>query len=332
MLLVTKLRQPQTSPFAISRPRLLTKLDQSLGGKLTLVAAPAGYGKTTLVSDWAGRLSDNGMRVAWCLLDEYDNEPVRFLQYFIGALQRYDEGIGQHCQEMLQTSQINAGHQSPEAVMTVLINELAQTSTPGVIILDDLHLVDDPQIISAVRFWIERAPAHIHTVITSRDASMLPLARWRTRAQLTEISSQELRCTEDEAIAFLRGMVGESLTDADIQRLVARTEGWVAGLQLAALSLNSSETPQQLIDEFAGSDRHVMDFLIEEVLAEQPDDIRCFLLQTSILQQLTPEICDAVTKRDDSHALLAQLERRNLFLIALDNRRRAYRYHPLFAE
>lgn len=332
MLLSTKFTAPEISAFIVPRPRLFSQLHEARTGKVTLVTAPAGYGKTTLVASWLAALADTAGEATWLLLDEYDDDPARFMRYLIGALQQLVPDVGMTIQEMLESNHATPLPQSIEEMFTTLINELAEMATPLLLVLDDLHLVTDKQIVNGLRFWIEHAPANIHTILTSRDASMLPIARWKVRRQCVEVAMVDLCFTPEEAGTFVRGVLRLDLTDEEILQLLQRTEGWIAGLQLAAMSLQSADDPKALLRNFTGSDRHVTDYLIEEVLEKQPADLCNFLLQTSILKRLSPSLCDAVLASSDSYQVLEQLEKQNLFLIPLDNQRQWYRYHPLFAE
>ncbi|MEM7126534.1 MAG: LuxR C-terminal-related transcriptional regulator [Chloroflexota bacterium] len=336
MLLSTKLEPPQISTFVIPRLRLFERLEQAAKGRLTLVTAPAGYGKSTLVAHWLALEIDHVEtalpKAAWLLLDEYDDEPVRFMRYLIGAIQALVPDVGQTIQESLQLNPGTPLPQTTEDILTVLINELAATTAPMLLVLDDLHLVTNQRIIDGVQYWIEHAPAAIHTILISRDVSSLPVARWLVRGHCTEVTANDLGFTSDEAAQFVREMLRLDLTTEQITQLTTRTEGWIAGLQLAALSLQSTDDPEALIARFTGSERHVMDYLIGEVLQKQPEELRNFLLYTSILKRLSPELCNRVTGLDTSYEILEQLEKRNLFLVPLDNQRAWYRYHPLFGE
>ena len=332
MLLSTKLMPPQNSNFVIPRPRLFDQLEKAISGRLTVVVAPTGYGKTTLVANWLALREAQVNEPTWLMLDEYDDEPIRFMRYLIAALQRYAPKIGAELQETLQSSPTTLLPQSTEAMITALINELAGSVGPRLLIVDDFHLITNQQILNGLRYWIEHAPPAIHTILISRDVSTLPIARWRARGQCSELSINDLCFTIEEAAAFVHEMLRLDLKDEQIVQLIDRTEGWVAGLQLAALSLQRTDNPAEFIDRFTGSDRHVMDYLIEEVLQKQSASLRSFLLQTSVLKRLSPALCDSITGLDNGYELLEKMERRNLFLVPIDNQRRWYRYHPLFAK
>jgi LuxR family maltose regulon positive regulatory protein len=326
-LLQTKLYIPPTRLELVPRPRLLERLNEGLRHKLTLVSAPAGFGKTTLVSEWLGQ---SNLPVAWLSLDEGDNDLARFFVYLIAALETVQTEIGVDVQMLLQSPQ----PPPLETTMTMLINHLAAVPVQFVVVLDDYHLIEQESIHQALTFLLDHLPSQMHLVIASRADPPLHLALLRTRNQLVELRAQELRFTLDETVMFLNQAMGLELLADDIAALEARTEGWIAGLQLAALSIRSKVTEQatDFIAAFSGSHRHVIDFLAEEVVAQQPGEIRDFLYHTAILDRLTASLCNAVTGRQHSEAILAQLEQANLFLIPLDDQRQWYRYHRLFAD
>jgi len=332
-LLATKLYTPPARPGLVVRPRLLRRLDQGLGSRLILVSAPAGFGKTTLVSEWLQRAD---RRFAWLSLDEGDNAPARFLAYLIAALRTVQADVGQVARTMLQSPQ------SPpmESILTVLVNEIATALgddplLPGAgfaLVLDDYHLLSARSMHDAVTFLLEHLPPQMQLVILTRADPPLPLARLRVRNQLTEIRAHHLRFTLDEAMLFLNQVMGLELSAEDIAALETRTEGWIAGLQMAALSLRDVANPHAFVAAFRGDDRYIADYLLEEVLQRQPLEVQQFLMQTSILDRLGAPLCDAITDRRDSQAVLDTIERANLFLIPLDNRREWFRYHSLFAS
>ncbi|MEL7435046.1 MAG: hypothetical protein AAFN11_13960 [Chloroflexota bacterium] len=307
------------------RSRLMAHLDAGLHRKLTLISAPAGFGKTTVISSW---VVERKYPVAWLSLDERANESTHFLMYFIAAIQTLDEDIGQWASEALQSGQ----QPSVEAVLTVVLNEIAVIQDDFWLVLDDYHLVDSPEIDAGLGFLLDHMPAQMHLVMITREDPQLPLSRLRVRDQLTELRASDLRFTLDEAALFLNRSMNLSLRKQDIDALEKRTEGWIAGLQLAALSLQGRTNTQQFIEAFTGSHRFVVDYLLEEVLRQQPPLIRNFLLQTSILDQLNGSLCDAITDREDSQKTLDTLERNNLFLVSLDDERAWYRYHHLFGD
>jgi LuxR family maltose regulon positive regulatory protein len=326
-VLTTKLYIPPPRPNLVARPHLIQSLDEGLrlGCKLTLVSAPAGFGKTTLISEWLRTLET---AVSWLSLDEGDNDPVRFLTYFIAALQRITPEMGQAVQDLLQDPQAP----SPEALITGLINDMATAGIPFVLVLDDYHVITTPSIHRGLTFLLDHLPPQIHLVITSRADPPLSLSRLRARGHLTEIRADDLRFTFEEVTTLLNDIVGLELSPQDILALETRTEGWVVGLQLAALSLQKQTDRHRLVTAFTGSHRFILDFLADEVLNHQSDDIRRFLYETSILSRMSGPLCDAVTGRDDSQMILETLEAANLFIVPLDDERRWYRYHHLFAD
>jgi len=326
-LLATKLYIPPGRPDLVSRPRLIERLNASVDRKLVLVSAAAGFGKTTLVAEWL-----NGLECprTWLSLDEGDNDPVRFLTYLIAALQEVDESLGQTAQTLLGSPQLPP----VESLATLLLNDIAATPQPFVLVLDDYHAIHEASIHETVEFLIDHQPPQMQWVLVTRQDPPLPLPRLRVRRQVVEISEQDLRFTADEARDLLRQALGLDLDPQFIAALEARTEGWIAGLQLAALSVRGKPAGQiaEFIEHFSGSHRHVIDYLAEEVLAQQSGEIREFLCQTSILDRLTAPLCDAVSGRGDSKEMLRHLDGANLFLVPLDDQREWYRYHRLFAD
>jgi LuxR family maltose regulon positive regulatory protein len=377
-LLQTKLYIPPSRPELVSRPRLIQRLNAGLQRKLTLVSAPAGFGKTTLLSEWVAgqgaaptgapswhRLAPQGSRppgvpregsspapdpvgfragaggTGWVSLDEGDNDPARFLAYLVAALQTVQADVGTAALAALQSPQPPPA----ESVLTALINEIAALPGPGdhedrsyILVLDDYHLITAQPIHDTITFLLDHLPPNLHLVVATRADPPLPIARLRGRGQLTELRESDLRFTTDEAAAFLNTRVGLNLSPDDVAALEARTEGWIAGLQMAALSMQRQNDVVGFIRAFTGSDRYILDYLVEEVLQRQPENIQTFLLQTSILDRLTGPLCDAVTnspplaEKGAGQAMLERLERANLFIIPLDNERRWYRYHRLFAD
>jgi LuxR family maltose regulon positive regulatory protein len=325
-VLATKLFIPLPRAPAVARPRLIERLRTGLhsGRKLTLISAPAGFGKTTLLSEWIEetRRLDDQVGVAWLSLDERDNDPGRFLTYVAAALHRADASVDAN----LPTSP------TVESALTVLLNEVGQTRRPIILVLDDLQLIEIAQIREALVFLLDHLPANLHVVMATRSDPPLPLARLRGRGDLTELRAADLRFTPDEAAAFLNQVMGLALSVEDVAALEARTEGWIAGLQLAALSMRERSDIAGFIAAFTGSHRFVIDYLGEEVLQRQPEHVRRFLLQTAFLDRLSGPLCDAVTGRPDSSEMLETLERDNLFVVPLDDEREWYRYHHLFAD
>jgi len=340
-ILATKLHIPSPRLNVVLRPSLSERLNQGLHRKLTLISAPAGFGKTTLLASWlAERQNANGKRqndvddtllpfeVAWLSLDEGDNDLTRFLTYMVAALQTIAPTIGAGLLSALQAPQ----PPPTEAILTALLNDITSIPDHFVLVLDDYHILDATPIDTALTFLLEHLPAHMHLVIATREDPPLPLARLRARGQLTELRAADLRFTRAEAAAFLNQVMGLSLAAADIAVLEDRTEGWVAGLQLAALSMQGHQDVPSFIRAFAGDHRYIVDYLVEEVLQRQPAGVRSFLLQTAILDRLHGPLCDAVTGQEDGNARLEALERRNFFIVPLDDRRQWYRYHHLFAD
>lgn len=324
-LLLTKFYIPPPRPEVIRRPRLVERLNEARDRKLTLISAPAGFGKTTLVGEWVA----GGERpVAWLSLDDADSDPSRFLAYLIAAIQTVAPTIGEGILRALQSSQPPPA----ESVLTLLVNEITALPDGIVLVLDDYHLMDARPVDDALTFLLDHLPPQLHLVITTREDPQLPLARMRTRDQLTELRASDLRFSAHEAAGFLNEVMGLDLSAQDVATLETRTEGWIAGLQLAALSIQGRDDVHGFIRAFAGDDRYIVDYLVEEVLQRQPDRIRGFLLQTSMLDRLSGPLCDAVTGQDDSKALLESLERGNLFVVPLDDKRQWYRYHHLFAD
>jgi LuxR family transcriptional regulator, maltose regulon positive regulatory protein len=326
-LVSTKLRPSQARPNLVARPQLTARLERQASRKLTLISAPAGFGKTTLLGEWAASRLDE-QSVAWVSLDEADNDPARFLSYLVAALQTIDEQIGEGVLSSLQAP----GPPPVRALTGALLNELADYPGTLAIVLDDYHLIDSDQIHAIVAFLLERLPSNVHLLIASRIDPPLPLARLRARGQIAEIDAADLSFAREEAVAFLKDTMGLNLSDEYVTALEERTEGWIAGLQLAALSMRDREDIPGFVRAFSGSHRDVLDFLTEEVLERQSAWIRSFLLETSILERLTGDLCDMVTNRDDGQETLERLERENLFVVALDDERHWYRYHHLFAD
>jgi LuxR family maltose regulon positive regulatory protein len=332
-ILATKLYVPPPRVNVVSRPRLIERLSDSLqpgqysGHNLILISAPAGFGKTTLVSEW---VSGCKQPVAWLSLDEGDCELTRFLTYLIAALQTLAENIGESVLNVLQSPQ------SPptESILTTLINEIATIPDNFVLVLDDYHLIDSKPVDEALNFLLKHLPPQMHLVITTREDPHLPLSRLRARGQLTELRAADLRFTPTEAADFLNQVMGLNLSEEDIAALEARTEGWIAGLQLAALSMQGHQDAKSLIRSFTGSHHFVLDYLLEEVLHQQPESVQTFLLRTSILDRLCGPLCDAVlgSPSASGQETLEYLEHTNLFIAPLDSERCWYRYHHLFGD
>jgi LuxR family maltose regulon positive regulatory protein len=324
-LLNTKLYIPRRRPDLVLRPRLTERLNVGLGRKLTLISAPVGFGKTTLLSEW---IPTSERCVAWVWLDEDDNDPSRFWAYFIAALQMLHPNIGELALALFRSPQ----PASIPSVMTSLVNEIDAFPDVFALVLDDYHLIATQVIHDGLAFLLDHLPPRMHLVISTRTDPPLPLARLRGRGQLSELREADLRFTTNEAAAFLNQVMGLGLSAADIAALEARTEGWIAGLQLAALSIKDHADRAGFIATFTGSHRFVIDYLVEEVLNRQAGFVREFLLSTSILERLCAPLGNALTNAETSQATLEYLERSNLFLVPLDDERRWYRYHHLFAE
>ncbi|MCC6612346.1 MAG: AAA family ATPase [Anaerolineae bacterium] len=328
MLLTTKLTMPPLRPRQISREPLVARLNRALeeGARLTLISAPAGFGKTTLTSEWAHQVE---APVVWLSLDDADNDPVQFLSYLIAAFQQVNDDIGRSAEQILHAPQM------PPLLhlMGSLINDIAALGQPLVLVLDDFHRISLRDVNEMMQLLIDRQPPTLHLVICTREDPALPLAQLRARGELTEVRQRDLRLSVEETDTFLADVMGLHLTVADVQALETRTEGWVSGLQLAALAIqkNPDET-NDFIAAFTGGDRYIMDYLVSEVLERQPGDLRDFLRQTSVLDRLTASLCDAVTGRTDSQALLEHLDASNIFVVPLDHQRTWYRYHHLFVD
>jgi LuxR family transcriptional regulator, maltose regulon positive regulatory protein len=329
-LLRTKLFVPAVRPNQITRARLSSLMDGGVDQALILVSAPAGYGKTTLVSNW---LKEKNIPSAWLSLDDGDNDPVRFLQYLMIALESIVSGIEDNLSGMLQRIQ----PAEYENVINLLLNELASASAPFLLVLDDLHVLHSEGVLKMLLYLIEHKPPQMHLVILTRTDPPLPLARLRVRGQLLDIRADQLRFTEPEIAAFLNETMGLGLSVGDLSALEKRTEGWIASLQLAALSIQGSHDAHSFVSAFTGSHHYVMDYLVEEVLKVQPKNVGDFLLQTSILGRLSGPLCEAVVEPDlhdpiNGQAMLESLEGMNLFTIPLDDDRQWYRYHHLFED
>lgn len=331
-LIATKFSLPPLRKGAVSRLRLLEKLNHSIDAKLTLISASAGFGKTTLVLAWLQTLIEKGegKRIAWFALDESDNDPARFWNGVVLALQSVWPGVGQEAMSMFKSAQ----PVPIEAILTVLVNEIAALAKEDsfFLVFDDFHVVTTPQILTAFTFLLEHLPAGLHLVATTRVDPSLPLPRLRARHQLIEIRTDELRFTSVETAAFLNQCMGLNLSEADIDILEARTEGWIAGVQMAALSMQNAPDTTEFIRLFTGSNRYILEYLLDEVLQREPDEVQTFLLETSILDRLCSDLCEAVTGKQGGQRLLEHLENANLFIVPLDYERHWYRYHPLFGE
>jgi LuxR family maltose regulon positive regulatory protein len=326
-LLQTKLKSPTVPPRYVKRPFLTKRLQDGLesGRSLTLISAPAGFGKTTCISEW---LQIVRLPVAWLSLDAADNEPGRFFSYLLAALQTVDANLGQEIEGILRAGQLPPA----EIISTTLINDSMGVASPFLLILDDFQVIQDEFILQVLQTLVLNFPLPLHLVLLTREEPSLPLARLRANNQLTEIRAADLRFSDEETAAFLQEVMGLSLTKSDIAALEEKTEGWIAGLQLAGLSVRDRANPSTYIADLSGSHRHILSYLTEEVLNQQSAAIQDFLLHTSILDRLTGELCDAVTGGENGRSLLEQLYQDNLFLLPLDDEGQWYRYHHLFAD
>jgi len=344
-ILATKLFVPPPRPDRVPRPQLIERLDLGLrfGRKLTLVSAPAGFGKTTLIAEWAASLlrmrpagsnpksTIGNLQLSWFSLDEEDNNLARFLAYLIAAFNQTNEeetAVGKVALEMLQSPQTPPA----SAVLTIFINDIAKLPGKIVLIIDDFHVIESAAVEESLTYLLEHQPPNLHLVIATRIDPQIPFARLRVRGQLTEIRAADLRFSSAEAAEFLNGVMGLDLSAEDITALERRTEGWIAGLQLAAITMRGQKDTSGLIKSFTGSHRYVLDYLIEEVLEQQPAEIQDFLLQTAVLDRLTGSLCAFLTGQKDGQETLEMLDRANLFIVPLDEERRWYRYHHLFGE
>jgi LuxR family maltose regulon positive regulatory protein len=333
-LIETKLHAPARRPSGVvQRTRLTDRLAHIGDKKLTLVSAPAGFGKSTLITEWLMTTKTENANTAWLSLDQRDNDPSTFWTYVLAALERAAPTTTQQAQAQLDAGQPSA------TVLTTLVNALQATDEHLTLVLDDYHVIESTEIQDAMAFLLDHLPPQLHLVLTSRADPALPLARLRVGDELLELRAADLRFTPDEAATYLNQVMGLELAEPDVIALEGRTEGWIAALQLAALSMQGRDDPSAFIATFAGDDRYIVDYLVGEVLQQQPDDVRDFLLRTSILTRLNGSLCDAVTDATGDHrysksgqAMLEALDRANLFLVPLDDRRYWYRYHHLFAD
>lgn len=323
-LLGTKLYIPATRTDIVRRSRLTELLNSSVNRKLTLVSAPAGFGKTTLMSEW---IPQSRRCVTWLSLDRNDNEPVRFWMYVVGALQSLDETLGGNTLLLLQSPE----PQQLDTVISRLINEITAFPDTFALVLDDYHVIENPAIHESLAFFLDQLPRNMHLIILSRADPVLPLPRLRARQEMTEVRVNDLRFTHAESSAFFQSVMRIAIGDEDVSALDHRTEGWVAGLQLAALSMQGQDV-HSFVKAFTGDDRYILDYLIEEVFRRQPEEVQTFLMHTSVVDRLSGSLCDALTGGSEGVTMLARLEQTNLFLFPLDNVREWYRYHHLFAD
>lgn len=328
-VLETKFYAPRWRPGQVPRTRLVERVARGVLSKFTLVSAPPGFGKTTLLAEWLASPSAQSRDLAWLSLDQNDNHPPTFWTYLVSALERVRPGVGKGgLLDMLRSPQ----PPPIETLLVMVLNEVAADPNDLVLVLDDYHAIEAAPIHAGVEFLLEHMPPQMHLVIASRADPSVMLPRLRARAELTEIRAADLRFTGEEASAFLNQGMGLELSAQHVAALESRTEGWIAALQLAAISMQGRDDVASFIGAFTGNDRYIVDYLVEEVLARQPAPVRQFLLQTSILESLSASLCDAVTGKLGSRAMLETLERSNLFIVPLDGERHWYRYHHLFAD
>jgi len=326
-ILETKFYAPRRRGDLVSRPQLAERLGRGIGSKLTLISAPAGFGKTTLLAEWLDGQSSNDRSIAWLSLDQTDNDSASFWTYVATSLHRASPAAGPAL-SLLQESQ----PPPIETILTTLLNGLGEADNEVVLVLDDYHVVDAADVQEQMTIFLDHVPPQVHVVIATRADPPLPLARMRARRELVEIRAADLRFNQDEAATYLNDIVGLALDARHVAALEERTEGWIAALQLAALSIQGRDDVAGFIEGFTGDDRFVVDYLVEEVLERQPDEVRRFLLRTSILDRLCGALCDAVTGQDGGRSTLEALDRANLLVVPLDARREWYRYHHLFAD
>jgi LuxR family maltose regulon positive regulatory protein len=326
-ILTTKLFIPPVPQELVRRRRLLDKIQAALNHKLTLVSAPAGFGKTTLLSEWI-RDNQPPIPTSWLSLEEADNDPRRFWEYFIAALRTLQPDIGEITLELLHASQ----PMPVESVLTPLINDFTGIQQDSLLVLDDYHFVQSEQVHSGINFLLEHLPPRLHLVIATRADPPLPIAHLRGKGTILEIGADDLRFTAEETGTLLNSLGVPGLSSEDVGALNIRTEGWVVGLKMAILSIRDEKDISKFISRFTGTQRYIMDYLIEEVLKRQSPEIRDFLLKTSVLERLNGPLCDAVTGRHDGQEILTSLEKANLFIVPLDESRQWYRYEHLFAE
>ena len=324
-LLSTKLGLPQSRPTLVSRPRLIEKLNHGQPRKLILISAPAGFGKTTLAVEWLRQVDH---KTSWLALESSDSDPARFLFYFIAALKVIEPGIGERTQAMLTDPSAMAS----ETVLTNLVNEIAGIPNTFTMALDDYHVIESLQVHQLLVFLVEHQPVQMQLLVITREDPPIPLPRLRARGQVSEIRQNDLCFNTQETHEFLQDVMSLSVPRESISALERRTEGWIAGLQLAALSMQGQRDLKGFVKQFTGSNRFVLDYLMEEVFTRQSIEIRDFLLRTAHLERMCGPLCDFILDRTDSQELLEYLEQANLFTFPLDQSRTWYRYHRLFAE
>jgi len=333
-LLATKLHRPSLPTNWVKRPYLTQRLQEGLNRNrpLTLVSAPAGFGKTTCITEWLGTLED--WPVTWLSLDPADDEPGRFFTYLVAAMQKIVPNLGQALESILHSGQLPSG----DAISAILINDILAMDGRFLLVLDDFHVIQDSFILQVLEDVVSNLPPPLHLVLITREDPPLPLARLRANNRLTELRARDLRFTDPDAAYFLNEVMGLSLSKTDATALKEKTEGWIVGLQLAAIAMQSLLARSEygdlavFIQDFAGSHLYVAEYLLEEVLKRQPAEVQTFLLHTAILERLSAGLCDAVTGRRDGHVMLTALYRANLFVVPLDAAGQWFRYHHLFAD
>lgn len=325
-ILETKLNRPHLPKRLVSRPDLIKRLSSGLSRKLTVISAPAGYGKTTLLCQWIGQIN---RPAAWYSIDKTDNDKVHFFTYLISAIQKIHPGVGH---DSLRLFQAQSKMPSMEYILGILINDISSIKDDFLLVIDDYHLIDSKDVHNNFFYLLEHLPPRMHVVIATRSDPPIMLARLRSQAQIVELRANDLCFNKDEISSFFNHVMGLNLLISDIEKLDSRIEGWAAGLQMAALGMQGKEDISSFVQAFTGSSRYIMDYLVEEVFEGQSEDIQDFLYKTSILNRMNGPLCNTVTGQNDSQAILESLEQANLFIIPLDDHRNWYRYHHLFAE
>ncbi len=324
-MLLTKLHIPPAGDNIVHRTELYKKLNTGLSRKLIVISAPAGFGKTSLLSDW---INQNKLPTAWFSIDSGDNDPVEFFNYIISGIQRIHKEFGQRAKQLLKSP----NEPGPESIIGLLINDILDINHDFLLVLDDFHLIINNEILRSLAFLLERIPDNIHIVISTRSDPALPVARLRSQNQLVELRSSDLSFSANEIADLFTKKMRLKLSTDDIISLESITEGWIAGLQLTALSIQGREDIPAFIHELKGGNRYILDYLMEEVLKKQPDDIREFLIATSVLEQMSAPLCNKILNRNDSLLILENLYKNNMFIVSLDDERHWYRYHHLFAD
>jgi len=324
-MLKTKLFIPSTNTNIVHRTELFDKLDKGLERKLTLISAPAGFGKTTVLSDW---ISSNTIQTAWYSIDKGDNDPVKFMTYFIAGIQTLIDNFGENVLKILQSPQ----KLQIESILGMLINEVLNIEKDITFVFDDFHLIDSPEIFEIITYLLDYKPQQLHIVLSTRSDPRISISRLRSQDEIIEIRSDDLSFTSNDITTFFNSRFNFDINTHDIQLIKSKTEGWIAGLQLTALSMQSQKDKSEFINDFAGDNRYIMDYLIEEVLESQDDNIKQFLLQTSLFEQFSGSLCDFILDKNDSQIIIEILEKENMFIIPLDTERNWFRYHHLFAD